>query len=88
MSPKPYPLFGITEQEKPEKIEMRIKLLIRLYISQHEQDVAKAVVVHINAILAHPKYIEDGETRCQYRRLAEHWRGLAWVGGYGKPKND
>jgi hypothetical protein len=79
MSPTPYPIFAVSENDKPEQVEKRIKLLIRLYLAQHEQDIAAAVVEHINAILAHPQYITDVETRCQFRRLAEHWRCLAWT---------
>lgn len=82
MSPNPYPVFSISDHEKPELIEMRIRLLIRLYLVHHEQDLALAIVEHINAILAHPKYITDVETRCQFRRLVEHWRSLAWADNY------
>jgi len=81
MSPEPYPFFTISEKDSPEQIEMRIKLLIRLYLAQHETAVASAVVTHINAVLAHPHYITDVKTRCQYRRLSEHWRVLAWADG-------
>ena len=72
----PYPLFVITEGDSAEKIEGRIKLLVKLYLSQRDI----AVVAHINAILAYPKYITDVSKRCQLRRLAGHWRSLAWAG--------
>ncbi|MCK5829308.1 MAG: hypothetical protein KAH20_03310 [Methylococcales bacterium] len=79
MSPKPYPIFVVSAQDKPEQIEAGIRLLVRLYLIQHEKMTAKAVVMHINALLSIPKYINDIETRCQYRQLAEHWRRLAWI---------
>ncbi len=31
-------------------------------------------------MLACPKYINDVEERCLYRKLEMHWRSLAWVG--------
>lgn len=76
----PYPLFVITEGDSAEKIEGRIKLLVKLYLSQRDRATAIAVVAHINAILAYPKYITDVSKRCQLRRLAGHWRSLAWAG--------
>ncbi|MEE9339849.1 MAG: hypothetical protein V3U87_17395 [Methylococcaceae bacterium] len=79
MSPNPYPIFTIPENSKPEDIEKRIKLLIRLYLSQHEQKIAVAVVTHVDALLAYPKYITDIETRCQLRYLSYHWRCLIWT---------
>jgi hypothetical protein len=79
MSPRPYPFFTIPENTKPEHIERRIKLLIRLYLSQHELEIAIAVVNHIETILAYPKYISDIETRCQLRHLSYHWRCLIWI---------
>ena len=78
MSPNPYPLFKISEHDKPTDIEGRIKRLIRLYVAQPTPDIANAVVAHINAILAHPKYITNIKTRCQLRHLAGYWRCLAW----------
>lgn len=82
MSPNPDPIFAISDNAKPKDIEKTIKLLIRLYLSQHEKDIAVAVVAHVNALLAFPEYITDVETRCQLRHLAEHWRCLGWVDCY------
>jgi hypothetical protein len=81
MSPNPYPVFAIPKNAKPEHIERRIKLLIKLYLSQHERDIAVAVIAHVNALLSCPKYITDVETRCQLRHLVCHWRCLAWNNG-------
>lgn len=75
-------MFTISDSDTPEKIRSRIRLLIVLYTSQPEQEIAIAIAAHINAILAHPKYIKDTVTRCQFRRLSEHWRYLAWNNGY------
>ena len=79
MSPNPDPIFTIPENSKPEDIEKRIKLLIRLYLSKHEQKIAIAVVTHVDALLAYPKYITDIGTRCQLRYLSYHWRCLIWA---------
>ncbi len=79
MSPSPYPIFTIPGNIKPEDIEKRIKLLIRLYLSQHEQKIAMAVVTHVDALLECPKYITNIETRCQLRHLSYHWRCLIWT---------
>ncbi len=88
MSSNPFPFFIIAEHDRPEQIESRIKLLIRLYLLQHEVDIAIAVVEHINAILAYPHYIVDTETRCQFRQLAKHWRCLAWANDYKSKKKN
>ncbi len=79
MSIKPSQIFSISANDTPEQIEMRIKLLVRLYVFQHDKNIATAIIAHINAILAHPKYIQDTETRYQYRCLVGHWRCIAWV---------
>ena len=79
MSPNPYPLFTISMHDTPEDIEKRIDLLVRLYLSRRDQHISKAIVNHINAILAYPRYIRDMETRCQLRRLASHWNCLGWI---------
>jgi hypothetical protein len=78
MSPVHYPVFALFEGDTPENIENRIGLLIRLYVCQPEQEIAMAVVKHINAILAHPKYITNTMARCQLRKLSEHWRYMIW----------
>lgn len=79
MSKNPYPLFSISKKDKPEQIKARIGLLIRLYLVNQHPIIAQAVVDHINAILAHPKFVYTIEQRCLYLRLATHWRCLAWL---------
>jgi hypothetical protein len=80
MSPNPYPIFSVSLNDKPEQIRVKIKLLIRLYLKDPNQFIAKSVATHIAAMLADPKYISDAEQRCLFRKLEMHWRCLAWVG--------
>ncbi|MCF6204753.1 MAG: hypothetical protein L3J59_13975 [Methylococcaceae bacterium] len=80
MSPSPYPIFSVSLNDKPEKIRIKIKLLIRLYLKDPNQLVAKSVATHIAAMLADPEYIKDAKQRCLFRKLEMHWRCLAWVG--------
>lgn len=80
MSSNPFPLWRIKNTDKPEKLEARIALLIRLYLAQPQLQIAKAIFNHLNAILAAPNYIIDVTKRCQYRQLAEHWRLIIWLG--------
>lgn len=86
MSTAPYPLFSVSEKDRPEDVEKRIKLLVRLYLCHHDKEIAVAVVRHVNAILAYPHYINDLYTRCQLRHLAEHWRCLGWI-DIGEPQD-
>ncbi|NOQ14046.1 MAG: ATP dependent RNA helicase [Methyloprofundus sp.] len=79
MSPNPYPLFVISQNDKPEQIEIRTGLLIRLYLKDNNSFIAEAVVEHINALLSFPAFIVDIEQRCALRRLAMHWHCLAWI---------
>ncbi len=79
MSQNPYPVFSISKKNKPEQIKVRIGLLIRLYIIKQHPIIAQAIVDHINAILAHPKFVHTIEQRCLYLRLAAHWHCLAWI---------
>lgn len=76
MSPNPYPFFVISENDSPEKIEIRTGMLIRLYLKDKNKFVAEAVVEHINAILSYPGFIVDIQQRCALRRLAAHWSAL------------
>lgn len=78
MSPNPYPLFTVDEQ-KPKKLKETIVLLIRLYLRDKNQWTAQAIVVHINALLAHPDFKPEIAERCQFRRLAIHWKYLEWI---------
>lgn len=80
MSPNPYPLFIISQNDKPELIELRTGMLIKLYLKDKNQFIAAAIVDHINAILSAPGFIVATKQRCALRRLAIHWRCLAWVG--------
>jgi len=79
MSPNPYPFFSVSQSDKPEQVKVKINMLIRLYIKDTGPYTARAVVTHIKALLAYPKYIEEIEQRCQLRKLEMHWRCLAWV---------
>ncbi|MCK5728525.1 MAG: hypothetical protein KAG10_02755 [Methylococcales bacterium] len=79
MSNNPFPLFTIKENDAPKNIEAKIPLLIRLYLTLPDQQTAAAVATHINTLLAAPHYIKNIKTRCQFRRLSEHWKLLAWL---------
>ena len=79
MSPNPYPFFSIHQSDKPEQVKLKIRMLIELYIKDPSPFIAHAVVDHITALLAYPKYIDDVEQRCQLRKLEMHWRCLLWV---------
>jgi hypothetical protein len=79
MSPEPKSLVTICRHDKPEQIERKISMLIRIYLDNHNPIIAQGVVEHINAILAHPGFIVDAGQRCRFRQLAAHWRCLAWI---------
>lgn len=79
MSKNPYPLFEIKVSDTPKNIEIRLSLLIRLYLAQPHLQTSRAIIAHLNAILAIPHHINDMKTRCQFRQLAEHWRLVAWL---------
>ncbi|KAF3982810.1 MAG: hypothetical protein HFP81_10760 [Methylococcales symbiont of Hymedesmia sp. n. MRB-2018] len=79
MSPNPYPLFSVSQSDKPEQIKLKTKLLIQLYVKNSSPFVASAVVEHIAALLAYPKYISDIEERCQLRKMEKHWCCLSWI---------
>lgn len=63
----------------PTEIENRLGQLIRGCLSQRSAVMAFEVMHHIEALCAHPDYHGSWEERCAYRRLAQHWRGLAWI---------
>lgn len=79
MIPNQYPLFTITEHDQPEQIEMKIGMLMRLYLKEQNQSIATSVEQHINALLAHLGYISDAKQRCLFLRMAAQWRCLAWL---------
>ncbi|BCG63172.1 MAG: hypothetical protein methR_P0866 [Methyloprofundus sp.] len=79
MSPNPYPAFGLSHTDRPEHIEKRIGLLIRLYFLDETPLIAEAIVEHINAILAAPGYISCIKQRCILRRLAAQWHCQLWI---------
>lgn len=79
MSPNPYPLFAVDEQKQPKELKKTIILLIRLYLRDKNQWTAQAVEAHINALLAHNDFKPEVAERCQFRRLAIHWKYLAWI---------
>lgn len=86
MSPNPYPLFSLSQHDNPERIKIKIRMLIQLYLKDPCPFIADAVVKHITTLLAAPKYINDAGQRCQYRKLELHWRYLAWIGETEKKK--
>lgn len=79
MSPNHYPVFAVSQYDKPEQIKLKIKMLIQLYAQQPNTIIAQSVAKNVTAILAHHKYINDKEQRCQLRKLEMHWRRLAWI---------
>ena len=79
MSPNPYPLFSVARANKPEEIKVKIRMLTRLYLRHPDAFIAKAIESHSAELLVYPKYINDIEQCCQFRRLEKHWRYLAWV---------
>jgi hypothetical protein len=80
MSPNPYPLFSVSQPDKPELLKIKIRMLTRLYLKDTCPFTAEAVARHVSALLACPKYINNAEQRCQLRKLEMHWRCLAWIG--------
>lgn len=90
MSPNPYPVFSVSESDKPENIQKRIALLIKLYAKHPDSMLAEAVVKHIVVILAKPGCISDIKQRCLFRQLEMHWRCLAWISNIStqKPKHN
>lgn len=79
MSPNPYPLFSVSQSDKPEQIKLKTKLLIQLYVKDSSPFIASAVVDNIAALLAYPKCISDIEERCQLQKMKMHWRCLSWL---------
>jgi hypothetical protein len=60
-----------------ETLEHRVGKLIRRYVQRRSQNLARAVVRHLEALCLHPDYAGDPAQRCAYRRLAQHWRWLS-----------
>ncbi len=67
----------------PEQIEATLGLLMRWYLRRRSTSIARAVVQHIEALLAHPDFNAHPEQRCVYRRLAMQWRYIVSVGSPG-----
>lgn len=63
----------------PQEIERRIGRLIRASLNDRSAALAGEIVRHIDALCAHPDDRRSAEERCVLRRLAGHWRRLAWV---------
>ncbi len=74
-----YSDFPISQHDEPEIINVKIKILIQLYIKCPDPLIADSIAKHIAQILAFPKYIHNPEQRCQHRKLEMHWRCLAWI---------
>jgi hypothetical protein len=79
MSPNPYPVFSVSQYDKPDQIKVKIRMLIQLYLKDPNSFTADAVANHIAAMLAYPKYINDVEQRCLFRKMEKHWHCLAWI---------
>lgn len=79
MSPNPYPLFSVSQDDNPELLKEKTRILIRLYLKDPNAHIAGAVAKHMTAILAHPEFSAATEHRCLFRHLEMHWRCLAWI---------
>lgn len=64
----------------PEEIKLQIRALIRRYCRQRSVALALRISDSLQALCVHPRHAITEAERCAYRRLARHWRGLAWVG--------
>lgn len=73
--------FTSSPSASPEQLQKRTGKLIRLYIKYRDPSIAITIARHINALLSHPGYVAENEQRCLMRRMATHWRCLAWFGG-------
>lgn len=67
----------------PQEIERRIGRLIRASLNGRSATLASEIVRHIDALCAHPDDRRSAEERCVLRRMAGHWRRLAWIGDGG-----
>lgn len=63
----------------PREIEIRIGRLIHVSLNERSTAMAAEIVRHIEALCAHPDDRRSPEARCILRRLAGHWRRLAWL---------
>ena len=63
----------------PREIEIRIGQLIHASLNGRSSAMATAIVRHLEALCAHPDDCRSPEERCILRRLAGHWRRLAWI---------
>lgn len=68
----------------PQEIERRIGRLIRASLNGRSAALASEIVRHIDALCAHPDDRRSAEERCVLRRMAGHWRRLAWIGADGE----
>ena len=69
--------LAITKLELRE-IEVRIGQLIHASLNGRSTAMATEIAHHIEALCAHPDDRRSPEERCILRRLAWHWRRLAW----------
>lgn len=72
----PEPLWAL---RTPQAIKTRLESLIRNYLRSPSSPAASAVAQCLDALCAHPDYVIPEVERCDYRRLARHWRCLAWI---------
>lgn len=63
----------------PREIEIRIGRLIQTSLNGRSTAMAIEIVRHIEALCTHPDDRRSPEERCILRRLAGHWRRLAWL---------
>jgi hypothetical protein len=62
-------------------IERHLADLIRRYVRDGTAELAHRVVESIETLYRHPDLGGDAERFCAYRRLARHWRWLAYRAG-------
>lgn len=63
----------------PREMELQIGQLIRTSLNGRSTTMATEIVRYIEALCAHPDDRRSPEERCVLRRLAGHWRRLAWI---------
>ena len=63
--------------DTPETIQMRLRFLIRRYLSDGTESIAQAVVNQLELLLCHPDCIGYPNDRCAYKKMLIQWRSLA-----------
>jgi hypothetical protein len=65
----------------PASLKQRIAEMVRVAVHQGAAPVAANVVRYLWALYLHPELVADRQERTAYRRVANHWRGLAAIVG-------